>query len=81
MLKKVNISVRTILIFLVCIALSFGAGYYVHNIVSEKAEIVKNDEQQQDFKLPGEAEKRVVTKEEVHSELVEIKEFSTYLCS
>lgn len=78
MLKKVNISLRAIILFLVCIGVAFGSGYYVHGVLTDKTEVVKNENQDNDLKLPGEVEKCVVTKEEVHSKLVEIKEFSTY---
>ncbi len=78
MLKRITPSLRKIVLFFVCIVAAFGCGYYAHSILSDKAEIVNDEKKEIDLKLPGEIEKRVVTKEEVHSKLVEIKEFSTY---
>lgn len=78
MQKKVIITLRTILILLVCMGVAFGAGCYYEYKFLNRAEIVKDGNQKNDIKLPGEVEKRVVTKEEVHSKLVEIKKFSTY---
>lgn len=79
MIKKTWQSIKPILIFMVVLGVAFGSGYYVRGIANEKkAEVVETSNETSDLKLPGEEEKRVVTKEEVHSKLIEISEFSTY---
>ena len=58
----------------------FGGGYYCGTRGNEsEAEIVEESETSEfDLKLPGEVEKRTVTKDEVESRIYEIGELSTY---
>lgn len=59
----------------------FGAGYFVGSIPDEEAEVVEPVapvEEEFDFELPAEVEKRVVTAEEIEVVLVDISQFSTY---
>ena len=70
---------KEFLAFLIVVALSFGGGFFTANWYREhKGEIVKHDGDKSDLKLPGEVEKRVVTKDEIKSKLLEIAELSTY---
>lgn len=70
---------KKFLAFLIVGAISFGGGFYTANCYREhKGESVKHDGDKFDLKLPGEVEKRVVTKDEIKSKLLEIAELSTY---
>lgn len=57
---------------------TFGAGYHFGGLPAEEAEFVETTEEVFDLKLPGEAEKRVVTLEEVEGRLVALSQFATY---
>lgn len=77
-MRKVFNVIRDLVAVLIVAALIFGIGYYVGQN-NDKQEVVENEvEKSIDIELPGEVEKRVVTKEEVSTKLVEIDELSTY---
>ena len=79
MRKALNV-VKDLVAILIVAVLIFRVGYYV-GINKDKPEevVVENKvEKPIDIELPGEVEKRVVTKEEVDTKLVEIDELSTY---
>ena len=77
-MKKAVQSVFSTICVLVLLAGTYGAGYYVRGQQIEEAntELVENTTP--DIQLPGEVEKRIVTKEDVELKLVEIGELSTY---
>lgn len=67
-------------VLLIVLILCFGGVFLVLNFCQEKkAEIVQENAKQFDFKLPGEVEKRVVTKEEIEAKISKIEELATYL--
>jgi len=64
---------------LIVLALTFAAGYYVAGMdLGIEKEVVEQDGNSFDLKLPGEVEKRVVTVEEVEAKLTEMAELTTY---
>ncbi len=77
-MKKAVQNIFYTICMLVLLAGMFGGGYYFRDqqIEAENTEIVEDTAP--DIQLPGEVEKRIVTKEEVEGKLVEIKELSTY---
>ena len=61
---------------LLLLAIVFGAGFYLGGTgLGDKAEVVSPGA---GATLPSEVEKRIVTRQDVESQLVEIKEISTY---
>ena len=79
-LKKVKHIIGKVLIYIIVIALIFGAGVLVGHYCLDSAnlETVGQNNDGFDLKLPGEAEKRTVTNKDVQTQLKEISEFSTY---
>lgn len=77
-MKKLSKSLAIILSVVIVIGTAFVGGYFVGVKQLPEAEIVKNPTNENDLKLPGEVEKRIVTVEEINSKLKEISEFSTY---
>ena len=71
-------TLKSIFAVLLVLTVTFGAGYFVGSIPEEEPEVVEDSDDNFDVKLPGEKEKRVVTKEEIELVLVEISQFSTY---
>lgn len=81
MMKTVWKNVIALFLGVVLIALGFGGGYLYskYQNTGVDAEIVEESTPNQiDLKLPGEVEKRMITKDEVEEKLVEIGEFATY---
>ena len=77
---RVKSLLSTILILAILLGVGFGAGYYYRNSqITPEAEVVEDETDDLDVKLPTEEEKRVVTKDEVEAKLVEIGELSTYM--
>lgn len=68
------------IVFTLCMV--FACGYYIGKVRNQRAEptatSVVRPNVTFDLKLPGEVEKRIVTKEEIQSKLVEIGELATY---
>ena len=76
-MKKLKETGSSLLIIILIAALGFVGGYWYHSQKTEaKAEVI--DDTTPDVKLPGEAEKRIVTIDEVETKLAEIGELSTY---
>lgn len=71
----------SVIFTLVVIAVGIGAGtVWVKSFAKEpeKTEIVETKENENDSKLPGEIEKRIVTVEEIETSLAKIGQLSTY---
>ena len=77
-MKKLSKSLAIILSVVIVIGTAFVGGYFVGIKQLPEAEIVENPTNENDLRLPGEVEKRIVTVEEINSKLKEISEFSTY---
>ena len=77
-MKKLSKSLAVILSAVIVIGAAFAGGYFVGIKQLPEAEVVENPTDENDLKLPGEVEKRIVTVEEINSKLQEISEFSTY---
>ena len=77
-MKKFIKPISIILSIVLVISAAFVGGYFVGIKQMPDAETVDNATDENDLKLPGEVEKRVVTVEEINSKLKEISEFSTY---
>lgn len=77
-MKEIRKTLTVIISAILVIGLTFAGGYFVGIEQLPKAETVDNTSNTDNLKLPGEQEKRVVTVEEINSELVKISEFSTY---
>ena len=77
---KIVKGVRDVIAVVLVLAVVLGAGYYTAMKTVEPEEVVveKIVEKSVDIELPGEVEKRVVTVEEVESQLMEMAELSTY---
>ena len=68
---------KLILCLLIAAAVFYGGYAYRDNMVDQQAVTVPDDNDN-DLKLPGETEKRIVTKDEVEGKLKEIEELATY---
>lgn len=81
-MKKITRGISYVLSLAVVFGAVFGSGYYTCKRHYEKeavTEVVKQtDGGDFDLKLPGETERRIVTKDEVESRIFEIGELSTY---
>jgi len=77
-MRKVLSAIELLLVLLLVSALAFGVGYWMGVRQQNEAEIVETPQDDFDLKLPGEVEKRVVTKEEVEVKLLEIGELASY---
>ena len=77
-MKKLSKSLSIILSVVIVTGVAFAGGYFVGLKQLPEAEVVENPTDENDLKLPGEVEKRIVTVEEINSKLQEISEFSTY---
>lgn len=77
-MRKVLNAIELFLVLALVSALAFGGGYWMGMQHKPEAEIVEQPEDDFDLKLPGEVEKRVVTKEEVEVKLLEIGELASY---
>lgn len=77
-MRKVLSAIELLLVLLLVSALAFGGGYWMGVRQQNEAEIVETPQDDFDLKLPGEVEKRVVTKEEVEVKLLEIGELASY---
>ena len=81
-MKKITRGISYVLSLAVLFGAVFGSGYYTCKRHYEKeavAEVVEQtDSDDFDLKLPGETERRIVTKNEVESRIFEIGELSTY---
>lgn len=69
-------NVRTIFGTLLVLAIMFGAGFFVGRLPQTPGDPVFNSSM--GLTLPGEVEKRVVTREEVETKLMEIGELASY---
>ena len=70
-------TLEKLIAFILAADLGFGGGYLFSQYRQAKnAEIVENPSA--DLKLPGEMEKRIVTKSEIEEKLVEIDQLATY---
>lgn len=79
MIKNISKLRSAISVFLT-VAVIFGFGFLVGRLTGGGGEIVEG-ESGFDLKLPGEVEKRLVTREEVEVKLSQIGQLSTYLGS
>lgn len=77
-MKKIIKPISIILSVVFIIGVAFVGGYFIGIKQLPKAEIVDNPTKENDLKLPGEVEKRIITIEEIKSKLNEISELSTY---
>lgn len=81
-MKKITRGVNYVLSSAVVLVAVFGSGYYTCKRHYEKGTITEvvgqADGGVSDLKLPGETERRIVTKDEVESRIFEIGELSTY---
>ena len=68
--------IRSIVAIVFTICIVFACGYYIGKVRNQRAEptatSIVRPNVTFDLKLPGEVEKRIVTKEEIQSKLVEI---------
>ena len=69
---------RDTLLVLLVVGISFGGGYAFCKYSKAEAVTIDDTNVGIDLKLPGEAEKRIVTVEEIESKLVEMSNLSTY---
>ena len=79
-MRKLIKSLLEIVAVLIVFGAVYGIGYYVGTKCTraENVEVVVAKNVGRNIELPGEVEKRVVTKKEVESKLSEIAELSTY---
>lgn len=74
--------IRSIVAIVFTLCIVFACGYYIGKVRNQRAEptatSIVRPNVTFDLKLPGEVEKRIVTKEEIQSKLVEIGELATY---
>lgn len=77
-MKKLMKTIGSIFGVIIILGSVFVGGCFVGIKQLPKTEIVETSADEKDLKLPGEAEKRNVTVEEITSKLKEISEFSTY---
>ncbi len=79
-MKKFLKTLGDILLVLIVLGVSFGAGFITSRFLMKPKEVVveKVVEKPVEIRLPGEVEKRVVTVEEVESKLNEMAELTTY---
>ncbi|MBE6562572.1 MAG: DUF4230 domain-containing protein [Ruminococcaceae bacterium] len=77
-MKEIRKPLTVIISSILVIGLTFVGGYFAGINQLPDAEIVDNTSNSDNLKLPGEQEKRVITIEEINSELVKISELSTY---
>lgn len=76
--KVVRDAAMGFLMIAVLLAVGFGGGYAYRQYTLEKnAEVVDNSHDP-GLQLPGEAEKRIVTTDEVQAKLIEIDQLATY---
>lgn len=69
---------KAILAVLLVLAIGFGGGYYYCRYKLEQNAEPFDNGKSFDVKLPGEEEKRIVTKDEVEAKLIEIGQLATY---
>lgn len=71
---------KDVIVAIMILAVTFGAGYYVakQTIKPEEVIVEKVVEKPIDLELPGEVEKKIVTADEVESKLLEMAELTTY---
>lgn len=77
-MRKVLSVIELLLVLLLVATLAFGGGYWLGFQRQNEAEIAEPQQDDFDLKLPGEVEKRVVTREEVEVKLLEIGELASY---
>ncbi len=79
-MKKFLKTLGDILLVLIVLGVSFGAGFITSRFLMKPKEVVveKVVEKPVEIRLPGKVEKRVVTVEEVESKLNEMAELTTY---
>lgn len=77
-MRKIVREIVSAIIVIVMFVGIFGAGYWYGRLT--KGEIVNQQESKTfDLKLPGEVERRTITKNEVETKLIAIGELSTYM--
>ena len=77
--KAVRDVAMGLLLIAILLAVGFGGGYaYRQYMLEQSAEVVDNSVDP-GLSLPGEAEKRIVTIDEVEAKLVEIDQLATYM--
>lgn len=77
-LKTFGDGAKAFLAVLLVLAIGFGGGYcYCRYKLEQNAEPFDNSKNF-DLKLPGEVEKRIITKNEVEAKLIEIGQLATY---
>lgn len=77
-MKKIGRAIKEIFLVLLFSALALGVGFWLGSNEDTRAELVDYTKNVFDLKLPGEVEKRVVTREEVEVKLREIGELASY---
>lgn len=79
-MEKFLKTLGNMLLVLVVLGLSFGAGFITAKTLMNPKEVIveKVVEKPVEIKLPGEVEKRVITVEEVESKLKDMAELTTY---
>lgn len=79
-MKKFFRVISGIMACVVLLAIVFGAGLYIGSYEEEDGTAVTEENASDfDLKLPGEVEKRIVTREEVEVKLFALSEFATYM--
>lgn len=70
--------IRNVVTMVIAVTVVFGAGYCAGKLLSEDAETVTQSKREEfDLQLPGEAEKVVVTVDEVEAKILEIGELTS----
>lgn len=76
-MKKFIESCKNLILVVLILSLSFGVGYGYKGL-KKPEEVVVEQEEKFDLKLPGEVEKTVVTVDEIEARIQDIGELSTY---
>lgn len=76
--KAVRDVVVGLLVIAGLLAAGFAGGYIYRQYILEKNAEVVDDSNDPGLQLPGEVEKRIITKDEVQAKLIEIDQLATY---